>query len=102
MVPLPFVGDEDMGVPSGPVSGATFKATYSVASSPTNGRGTMTVTSGTGGNAVFYMISASKFVAVFLKDPQPPVLIFEQSSPAPAPPLSPPPLNPTPVAAREI
>src|SRR5713226_1403379 len=79
-----ITGAEDMGVPSGPVSGATFKATYSVASSPTNGRGTMTVTSGTGGNAVIYMISASKFVAVSLNDPNPAVLIFEQSSAAPA------------------
>jgi len=43
-----------------------LKATYSVASSPTNGRGTMTVTSGTGGNAVIYMISASKFAGGFL------------------------------------
>ncbi|HYU22324.1 MAG TPA: hypothetical protein VEM60_04215 [Candidatus Dormibacteraeota bacterium] len=93
-----ITGAEDMGVPSGPVSGATFKATYSVASSPTNGRGTMTVTSGTGGNAVFYMISASKFVAVSLNDPNPAVLIFEQSSAAPALSLSSLALNPTSVA----
>ncbi len=93
-----ITGAEDMGVPSGPVSGATFKATYSVASSPTNGRGTMTVTSGTGGNAVIYMISASKFVAVSLNDPNPAVLIFEQSSAAPALSLSSLALNPTSVA----
>src|SRR5712691_3377242 len=93
-----ITGAEDMGVPSGPVSGATFKATYSVASSPTNGRGTMTVTSGTGGNAVVYMISASKFVAVSLNDPNPAVLIFEQSSAAPALSLSSLALNPTSVA----
>src|SRR6266699_997976 len=95
-----ITGAEDMGVPSGPVSGATFKATYSVASSPTNGRGTMTVTSGTGGNAVFYMISASKFVAVSLNDPNPAVLIFEQSSTAPALSLSSLALNPTSVAGE--
>src|SRR2546425_4097410 len=79
-----ITGAEDMGVPSGPVSGATFSATYSVASSPTNGRGTMTVTSGTGGNAVIYMISASKFVAISQNDPNPAVLDFELSSSAPA------------------
>ncbi len=93
-----ITGAEDMGVPSGPVSGATFKATYSVTSSPTNGRGTMTVTSGTAGNAVIYMISASKFVAVSLNDPNPSVLIFEQSSAAPALSLSSLALNPTSVA----
>ena len=90
-----ITGTEDIGVPSGPVSGATFKATYSVASSPTNGRGTMTVSSGTAGNAVIYMISASKFVAVSLSDPNPAVLIFEQSSVALAPALSSLALNPT-------
>jgi hypothetical protein len=75
-----MTGTEDIGAPSGPVSGAAFKATYSVTPSPTNGRGTMTVTSGTGGNAVFYMISVSKFVAVSQNDPNPAVLVFEQSS----------------------
>src|SRR5467141_3029272 len=90
-----ITGTEDMGVPSGPVSGATFTAPYSVASSPTNGRGTMTVTSGTGGNAVIYMISASKFVAVSLNDPNPAVLIFELSSISPALSLSSLTLSPT-------
>lgn len=79
-----MAGAEDIGAPSGPVSAAAFKATYSVASSPTNGRGTMTVTSGTGGNAIIYMISPSKFVAVSQNDPNPAVLEFEQSSSAPA------------------
>jgi len=77
-------GTEDIGAPSGPVSGAAFKATYSVSPSPTNGRGTMTVTSGTGGNAVIYMISPSKFVAISQNDPNPAVLDFELSSSAPA------------------
>jgi hypothetical protein len=90
-----ITGAEDIGVPSGPVSGATFKATYSVTSSPTNGKGTMTVTSGTGGNAVIYMISASKFVAVSLNDPNPAVLIFELSSISPALSLSSLTLSPT-------
>jgi len=79
-----MTGAEDIGAPSGPNSGVAFNATYSVSSSPTNGRGTMTVTSGTGGNAVIYMVSASKFVAVSLNDPNPAVLDFELSSAAAA------------------
>jgi hypothetical protein len=75
-----LTGTEDIGAPSGPNSGVAFNATYSLSSSPTNGRGTMTVTSGTGGNAVIYMISASKFVAVSLSDPNPAILDFELSS----------------------
>jgi len=78
-----MTGSEDIGASNGPVSGAAFKATYSVSPSPTNGRGTMTVTSGIGGNAVIYMVSPSKFVAVSLNDPNPAVLDFELSS-APA------------------
>ncbi len=79
-----MTGAEDMGTPSGPVSGAAFKATYSVTPSPTNGRGTMAVTSGTGGNAIIYMISASKFVAVSQTDLNPAILEFDLSSAAPA------------------
>jgi hypothetical protein len=75
-----ITGAEDIGSPSGPTSDRAFKATYSVSPSPTNGRGTMTVTSGTGGNAVIYMISDSKFVAVSMNDPNPAVLDFELSS----------------------
>jgi hypothetical protein len=78
-----MTGAEDIGAPSGPVSGAPFKATYSVSPSPTNGRGTMTVTSGTGGNAIIYMISVSKFVAVSQNDPNPAILEFDLSSAAP-------------------
>jgi hypothetical protein len=37
----------------------------------------MTVTSGTGGNIVIYMISPSKFVAISLSDQNPAILIFE-------------------------
>jgi hypothetical protein len=94
-----MTGTEDIGVPSGPNPGVAFNATYSISASPTNGRGMMTVTSGTGGNVVIYMISLSKFVAISLSDPHPAVLDFELSSSAPAPP--PPPilsslsLNPT-------
>jgi len=70
-------GAEDLGVSSGPVSGEAFKATYAVSASPTNGRGTMTVSSGTGGNGLVYMISASKFVGISLNDPNPAILEFE-------------------------
>ncbi len=92
-----MTGAEDIGAASGPVSGAAFKATYSVSPSPTNGRGTMAVTSGTGGNAIIYMISASKFVAVSQNDPNPAILDFElapssASAPATLSALS---LNPT-------
>ena len=78
-----LTGTEDIGAASGPNPGVAFNATYSVSSSSTNGRGTMTVTSGSGGSAVVYVISPSKFVVVPLNDPNPAVLIFEQSSPTP-------------------
>ena len=72
-----MTGAEDLGASSGPVSGEAFKATYAVSASPTNGRGTMTVSSGTGGNGLLYMISASKFVGISLNDPNPAILEFE-------------------------
>lgn len=75
-----LTGTEDIGASSGAISGAAFKATYSVAASPTNGRGMMTASSGTGGTAVIYMISPSKFVAVSRTDPNPAILNFELSS----------------------
>jgi hypothetical protein len=90
-----ITGTEDIGAPSGPNQGVGFNATYSVSSSPTNGRGTMTVTSGSGGNAIIYAISSSKFVGVSLSDPNPAVLIFERSSPPLALSLSSLTLNPT-------
>src|SRR5258708_4290718 len=90
-----MTGAEDIGDPSGPVSGTAFRATYSVSPSPTNGRGTMTVTSGTGGNAVIYMVSPSKFVAVSMNDPNPAVLDFELSSAPASVALSSLSLNPT-------
>lgn len=90
-----LTGTEDIGVPSGPISGAAFHATYSVASSPTNGRGTMAVNSGTAGTAVIYMISPSKFVAISQNDPNPAVLDFELSSTHASVSLSSISLNPT-------
>src|SRR5439155_12683298 len=44
-------GTEDIGAINGPTAGAAFNATYSVSSSPTNGRGSVTLTSGSGGSA---------------------------------------------------
>jgi hypothetical protein len=90
-----ITGTEDIGAPSGPVSDEAFKATYSVAPSPTNGRGTMTVTSGTGGNAIIYMVSPSKFVGVSQNDPNPAILEFELSSVPASVSLSSLALNPT-------
>jgi hypothetical protein len=90
-----MTGTEDIGAATGAVSGQAFKATYSVTPSPTNGRGTMSVSSGTGGNAVIYMISPSKFVAVSLNDPNPAILDFELSSALASVSLSSLSLNPT-------
>ncbi len=89
-----ITGTEDIGASSGPSSGVAFNATYSVSSSPINGRGTMTVTSGSGGSAVVYVISTSKFVAV-PSDPNPALLIFEQALPPQTVSLSSLTLNPT-------
>jgi hypothetical protein len=88
-------GTEDIGAATGPNPGVAFNATFSISSSPTNGRGTMTVTSGSGGSAVVYVISPSKFVAVPLSDPNPAVLIFEQPPALPTLSLSSVTLNPT-------
>ena len=90
-----ITGAEDIGSSGGPSGGVAFHATYSVAASPTNGRGTMTVSSGTGGSVVIYMISPSKFVAISLNDPNPAVLDFEQSSTTSSLSLSSLSLNPT-------
>ena len=82
-------GTEDLGRSSGPTYAAAFNATYSVTATPTNGRGTMTL--GSGGTAVIYMISPSKFVVVPLNDPNPSVWIFEGASattPPPPPPTA--------------
>ena len=96
-------GREDVGAASGSVSNEAFNATYSVSSSPTNGRGTMAVSSGVGGNIVLYVISPTKFVALSQNDPNPAILVFEQGPAATPPPPPPPPtvtlsslaLNPT-------
>jgi hypothetical protein len=89
-----ITGTENTGTSSGPNSGVAFNATYSISSSPINGRGTMTVNSGSGGSAVVYVISTSKFVAV-PSDPNPAVLLFEQALHPPTLSLSSLTLNPT-------
>jgi hypothetical protein len=71
-----ITGIEDIGAPSGPTLAASVNATYSISSSPTNGRGT--IAGNIGGNGVIYVISPSKFVVVSLNDPNPVVLAFEQ------------------------
>ena len=71
-----IAGTEDIGVPSGPGLGVTVNVTYSISSSPTNGRGT--VADNNGGSWIMYAVSTSKFVAVSSSDPNPAVLIFEQ------------------------
>jgi len=73
-----ITGAEDVINPNGPNSGAAFNATYSVSASPTNGRGTMTLTSPNGGGAALYVISTSKFVVIPLTDPNPAIQIFAQ------------------------
>jgi len=71
-----ITGIEDIGAPSGASTGVAANATYSVASTPTNGRGT--IAGSVGGNGIMYTVSPSKFVVVSLSDLNPAVLIFEQ------------------------
>ncbi len=71
-----ITGVEDIGAPSGPSFGVAVNATYSISSSPTNGRGT--VGGNIAGSGAAYMISPSKFVVLSLSDPNPAVLVFEQ------------------------
>jgi hypothetical protein len=71
-----IAGTEDIGAPSGPTLGTSVNATYSISSSPTNGRGT--IAGNVGGNGVIYVISASKFLVASMSDPNPAILIFEQ------------------------
>lgn len=73
-----LTGTEDISNATGTASGSSFAATYSVSSTPTNGRGTLTLTSPSAGNAVAYVISPTKFVVVSMSDPNPTVWIFEQ------------------------
>jgi hypothetical protein len=71
-----LTGVEDIGAPSGESSGVAVNATYSISTSPTNGRGTIQGT--IGGSGVVYVVSPTKFVVLSLTDPNPAVLSFEQ------------------------
>ena len=66
-------GTEDIGAPSGPSLGVAVNATYSISSSPTNGRGTIQG----GVTGVIYVISPSKFL-VLSSGNSSAVLLFEQ------------------------
>jgi hypothetical protein len=61
-----ITGVEDIGAPSGPSSCESVNA---ISSSPTNGRGT--IAGSIGGSAIVYVVSASKFVVISLRDPNP-------------------------------
>jgi hypothetical protein len=71
-----ITGIQDIGAPNGASTGVAANATYSVSSTPTNGRGT--IAGSIGGNGIMYTVSPSKFVVVSLSDLNPAVLIFEQ------------------------
>src|SRR5207244_936407 len=77
-----MTGTEDIVASDGSKSGVTFKSTYSLSSS-TNGRGTMKIASGPGGNAIVYLVSPSKFVAVSTDDRNPAIMIFAQAMTSP-------------------
>jgi len=74
-----LTGHVDTGDASGSQSGASFAATYAVSSSPANGRGTVNLTSPSGGSAVAYVISPTKFVVVPMSDPNPAVWEFDRA-----------------------
>lgn len=71
-----ITGSDDIGAPSGASSGVSVNSTYSISSTPTNGRGTFTGSVG-GSSAIVYVVSPTKFVLVSMSDPNPAVLIFE-------------------------
>ena len=72
-----ITGTEDIGAPSGPNPGVAFNATYAISSSPTNGRGIVSITSPSSQSAVAYVISPSRFVILPLGDASPSVWLFE-------------------------
>jgi len=55
-------GTEDVGAPAGPTLGAATNATYSISSSPTNGRGTISGSM----QGIALVVSPSKFVVISL------------------------------------
>ena len=73
-----LAGSSDIANGHDPLTGQTITATYSISSSPVNGRGTMTFRYGALGSAVLYVVSPKEFVAIPLNDPNPAVRIFQQ------------------------
>ena len=72
-----ITGLEDIGAPSGVSSGVSVSSTYSISSTPTNGRGTFTGSVG-GSRAIVYVVSSSKFVVMSTSDSNPALLMFEK------------------------
>jgi hypothetical protein len=71
-----LIGTEDIGNASGVIPDHPFAATYSISSSPINGRGIIASRSRMIG--VVYMVSPTKFVAIPLNDPNPAVWMFQR------------------------
>ncbi|HEV2195103.1 MAG TPA: hypothetical protein VGR55_05955 [Candidatus Acidoferrum sp.] len=71
-----IAGTEDIGAPNGASLGVIANATYTISSSPTSGRGS--ISGSIGGSGIVYVISPLKFVVISLSDPNPAVLLFEQ------------------------
>jgi hypothetical protein len=71
-----ITGTEDIGAPSGVSLGVGVNSTYSISSTPTNGRGSFS--GGVGGSsAIVYVVSPAKFVMVSTSDSNPALLVFE-------------------------
>jgi hypothetical protein len=71
-----IVGSEDIGAPGGARSGISVNSTYSISSTPANGRGSFSGSVG-GSSAVIYVVSPAKFVLVSTSDSNPALLMFE-------------------------
>jgi len=71
-----ITGIEDIGAPSGAGTGVAANATYSVSSTPTNGRGT--IAGSIGGNGIMYNSLPIEVRSGSMNDLNPAVLIFEQ------------------------
>ncbi|HKV24753.1 MAG TPA: hypothetical protein VJN93_09200 [Candidatus Acidoferrum sp.] len=83
-----LAGALDVNAAGGLTPGTAFAGTYSISSSPTNGRGTVTVTIPSGVNAIAYVISPTKVVMFPTNDANPSLWVFETSSSATPPPTA--------------
>jgi hypothetical protein len=72
-----IIGSEDIGAPGGASSGVSVNSTYSISSTPTNGRGSFSGSVG-GSSAIVYVVSPTKFVLLSTSDSNPALLVFEQ------------------------